>query len=55
MAKTEIFTKRMARKIKAEEIEQVGAGYIIARTMRPGSCSAGGGVDWIDSGGDVEF
>ena len=55
MPRKEIFSKQMARKLKESELAQVGGGYILAHTMRPGSCSGGGGVDWIDSGMDVEF
>ena len=50
-----IFAKQMARKLKPEELDQVGGGLMTARTMKPGSCSGGGGVDWIDTGADPVF
>lgn len=55
MPRNGIFAKQMARRLKSDELDHVGAGYLIARTMKPGSCSGGGGVDWIDSGGDPVF
>jgi hypothetical protein len=55
MPRNGIFAKQMARKLKTEELGQVGGGILMSHTMRPGSCSAGGGVDWIETGMDLEL